>query len=129
MQAYTGTVVINRPPADVFAFVRVPENQPRWAVNFVRSTEAIGDGRYRMQTPLGELVYRVDANADHGVVDLVFDTPAGDSVLPTRVVPHPAGSLFLFTLSRQPGMPDEAWEGGKQGLDEELAVLKGLLEG
>lgn len=55
-----------------------------------------------MPTTQGPMGYRVDAHAE-------------------------PGSLCLFAVTRQPGMPDEAWESGKRGLDEEFAVLKELL--
>jgi uncharacterized protein YndB with AHSA1/START domain len=129
--AYTATAVIKAAPERVFDYVRQPENQPRWAVNFVRSTRPLGDGRYVMQTPFGELTYRVDADAARGTVDFVIQSDYGDSVLPARVVAaDPAGSasIFTFTISRTPDMDDPAWEGGKRGMDEELELLKQLLE-
>jgi hypothetical protein len=33
-----------------------------------------------------------------------------------------------FTITRSPAMSDEEWIGGQQGLQEELAQLKALLE-
>lgn len=128
MSVYTGSTVIQASPERVFEYVRVPENQTEWAVNFVRSTRPLGGGRYVMETPAGEMTYRVEADATRGTVDWVFETPGGDSVLPARVVSHPAGSVFSFTILRQPGMPDEAWEAGKHGLDEELTLLSQRLE-
>ena len=129
MDAYTSTITIDRAPDDVFAFVRVPENQPEWAVNFVRSTRPLGDGRYVMETPAGELVYRLDADPARRVVDFVFEAPEGGAVLPARVIGAGAASVFTFTITRSPGMPDGAWEQGCRGLDEELLVLKRILEG
>ncbi len=125
---YTASVIVQRAPRQVFAYVRVPENQPRWAVNFVRSTRPMGGERYEMETPLGRMTYHVEANEEHGTVDFVFDAPSGDTVLPTRVTPHPLGAVYTFTITRQPGTPDEAWEKGKTGMDEELEVLRGILE-
>jgi uncharacterized protein YndB with AHSA1/START domain len=128
MDAYTSTIVIDRSPEDVFDFVRTPENQTRWAVNFVQATRPLGDGRYVMDTPVGELTYRVEADPKRCVVDWVFMGDTGESVLPARVVGHGSGSLFTFTIVRMPGQPDEAWEAGKRGIDEELGLLKQLLE-
>lgn len=128
MSVYTGSTLIEAAPERVFAYVSVPENQPEWAVNFVRSTRPLGDGRHVMETPVGEMIYRLEMDSQRGTVDYVFEGADGESVLPTRIVPHPAGSVFTFTLLRQPGMPDEAWEAGKRGLDEELAILKERLE-
>jgi len=125
---YTATVVINRPPADVFEFVRVPENQVAWGVNFVRATQALGGGRYAMDTPVGRLTYRIASEASSGTIDFWFETSDGESVMPARVVPHPRGATFMFTITRAPGTETEEWERGQRGLDEELTVLKRLLE-
>ena len=82
-----------------------------------------------METPAGELVYRLDADAAKRVVDFVFESPAGGWTLPARVIGAGGGSVFTFTITRSPGMPDAAWEQGCRGLDEELVVLKRILEG
>ena len=128
MSAYTSSVVIDRSPDEVFAYVRVPENQPEWAVNFVHSARPLGDGRFVMETPVGELTYRVEVDEGCRAVDFVFETPMGENVLPSRVVRHPAGSLFTFTITRAPDQPEEAWDQGRNSLDEELQRLKQLLE-
>lgn len=125
---YTASVIIAREPSQVFAYVRVPENQPAWAVNFVRSTRAVGGGRYEMETPFGRLTYRVSADETQGTVDFLFEGPDGQSVLPSRVTPHPSGAVYTFTIARQPGTSDEMWERGKNGMDEELEVLRGIVE-
>jgi hypothetical protein len=126
---YTATAVIERAPSVVFNYVSVPENQPEWAVNFVRSTAPVGGGRYVMESAVGRLTYRVESDPARGTVDYYFETPGGDSVIPTRVVPHARGSIFMFTITRSPGMPDEEWQRGGAGLDEELEHLKSKLEG
>lgn len=74
------------------------------------------------------MTYRVEADERRGTVDFVFDAPQGDSVLPSRVTPHPLGAVYTFTITRQPGVPDEAWEQGKRGMDQELEFLKGIVE-
>jgi uncharacterized protein YndB with AHSA1/START domain len=127
-QVYTASEIIKADPGEVFTFLRVPENQPRWAVNFVRSTRPLGDGRYVMQTPFGEMTYRVDADERRRTVDFVFETPYGTSVLPARVVPHSRGAIVTFTIDRQPGTPDDAWAAGVRGLDDELSRLRRILE-
>ena len=128
--SYTATTFIEAEPDRVFEYVRVPENQPSWAINFVRSTRPLSDGRYAMQTPAGELIYRIEEDSQCRTVDFVYETPEGETtmILPTRVVSHWRGSVFTFTIHRQPGMGDTEWEGGQRGLDEELAELKKLLE-
>lgn len=125
---YTASIAIDSPPERTFAYVSTPANQPEWAVNFVHSTRALPDGRLAMETPVGELVYRLDADPARGTVDWIFETPAGENILPARVVPSGEGSLFTFTITRMPGQSDEAWQQGRAGLDEELQHLKRLLE-
>ena len=125
---YTASTYIDANPAEVFEYVRVPENQPRWALNFVRSTRPTGGGRYVMETPAGPMTYRVEADPHRGTVDFIFEGPQGESLLPARVVPQGKGSIFTFTITRAPEMDDQAWEAGRRGMDEELAHLKRLLE-
>jgi hypothetical protein len=128
--SYTATTFIEVEPDRVFDYVRVPANQPSWAINFVDSTRSLSDGRYAMQTPAGELIYRIEEEPRCRTVDFVYETPEGQTtmILPTRVVPHWGGSVFTFTIHRQPSMGDIEWEQGQRGLDEELAELKKLLE-
>jgi hypothetical protein len=128
--SYTATAFIEANPDRVFEYVRVPENQPTWVINFVRSTRPLSDGRYAMQTPAGELIYRIEEDTRCRTADFVYETPEGETamILPTRVVPHGRGSVFIFTTHRQPGMGDIECEGGQRGLDEELGELKKLLE-
>lgn len=82
-----------------------------------------------METPVGELRYRIDADPERRMLDWVFPSDEGEAVLPARVVPHARGAIFSFTVVRMPGASDEEWERGKAGIDEELEVLKALLEG
>jgi uncharacterized protein YndB with AHSA1/START domain len=118
--SYTATVFIEAVPDRVFEYVRVPENQPSWAVNFALSTRPLSDGRYVMRTPFGEMVYRVEAEPRCRTVDFVFEAPGGENVLPTRVVPHGSGAVFTFTIHRVPGMSDVEWEGGGGGSTRSL---------
>ncbi len=128
MESYTATTVIDAPPERVFEYVRVPENQPTWAINFVFGTRPLSDGRYVMDTPLGEITYRVRANAAAGTVDFVLDGPDGASTLGTRALGHAGKTVFTFTIHRAPRMAEEDWAAGRRGLDEELAQLRRLLE-
>jgi uncharacterized protein YndB with AHSA1/START domain len=103
--SYTATTFIDADPERVFEYVRVPENQPSWAINFVRSTRPLSDGRYAMQTPAGELIYRIKEDPRCRTVDFVYETPEGQKtmILPTRVVAHGSWSV-LYVHS-----PSAAW--------------------
>ena len=50
------------------------------------------------------------------------------AALPARVVPLGKRSVVTFTIHRTPDMDDAAWEAGKRGMDEELTILKRLVE-
>ena len=130
LTSYTATTFVEADPDRVFDYVCVAENQLAWAINFVRSTRPLSDGRYAMRTLAGELIYRIEEDSGCRTVDFVYETPEGETtmILPTRVVPHGRGSVFTFTIHRQPGMSDLEWEEGQGGLDEELMELKRLLE-
>jgi hypothetical protein len=106
----------------VHRHVCVAENQPAWAINFVRSTCPLSDGRYAVRTPAGELIYRIEEDSGCRTVDFVYETPEGETtmILPTRVVPHGRGSVFTFTIHRQHGMSDLEWEEGQRGSTRSL---------
>ena len=125
---YTSSVVINCSPADVVAFMSVPENQMLWS-SFVRSTRPLGNGRHEMDTMFGNRVaYRIDRHDETGIVDIVLETPVGESVMPTRATPHSRGSFFSFGIIRPPAISDEDWQRSCAGLDGELATLKQVIE-
>lgn len=129
MDVYTASTSIQAPPDHVFDYMADPANQPNWAINFVRATRTADDGWWVMDTPVGEITYRVDVEPTRRVADWVMKTPAGEVVMPARVVPLAGGSLVTFTIIRGPGQPDEAWEQGRRGMDEEISVLRDILEG
>lgn len=129
MDVYTASTAIQAPPDTVFGYLAEPANQPNWAVNFVRSTRPVDDGWWVMDTPVGEITYRIDVEPTYRVADWVMNGPTGEMVMPARVVPLAQGSLMTFTIIRGPGQTDEAWEGGKRGMDEELGVFRDILEG
>ncbi len=124
---YTGSIVIDASPDDVFAFVRVPENQLRWAT-FVRTTRPLGEGWHEMETMFGEVRrYRLDADPATRTADLVMETTFGRLVLPSRATPHARGSVYTFTIIRPPAFPDEDWAASCTGLDRELEALASII--
>ena len=123
-----GSVVIGCTPADVVAFMKVPENQMRWST-FVKSTRPLGDGRHEMTTMFGDSVaYRIECNEALGVVDICMETPAGVSCMPTRATAHSKGSFFSFGIIRPPHISDADWARSCAGLDYELTQLKRVIE-
>ncbi|HEX8074920.1 MAG TPA: SRPBCC family protein [Thermoleophilaceae bacterium] len=137
------SIVIDRSPADVWAFVADPANDPRWC-DKVRSVEQVaGDGpgpaaRYRVRhapKPLG-------APAELAVEVVEFDPPRGmrtrqedgDGVFDVRYELTPEGSGTRFTQ-----IDDIEWKIPRLGypiarmmvnrhLGQQCAALKRVLE-
>ena len=72
---------------------------------------------------------RVGADVATGVVDYVL-LPAPGVEVPahTRVVPHGAGTLYIFSMHQTPDLPDEVFDAQAAELARELTVLKAHLE-
>lgn len=128
MRSDTQTVTIDAPLDDVFAFISELENLPKWATGFCRSIRREGD-RWTATTSQGEVAVEVVSDAKLGVVDFHI-SPAPDVriVAASRVIPNDRGSEYIFTQLQQPGMSDAIFEQQRHALDEELVLLKQILE-
>ena len=131
MKSQTHAIVFDAPRAKAFEVISNIENLPKWAVVFCQGLERRG-GRWWVKTRGGELMFRIDADAKTGVVDMSVG-PSEDQMqlAPGRVVGLPDGrSLFLFTLIQYPGLTDEAFKAQCVPLvDREFPELKRLVEG
>lgn len=126
--ARTLTVSIDRPPAEVYAFVTNVENLPRWATAFVRAVRKTGDG-WIAETTEGPIGFEYGPRNDLGVLDhVVRPAPGVEIHVPMRVVPNGAGSEVIFTLVQFPGMPAEKFARDIDMVQRDLATLKRLLE-
>jgi hypothetical protein len=120
---------IARKPQEVYAFASDPRNLPRWVAGLAGSdVTKEGDG-WIMDAPFSKVrVKFADQNA-FGVMDHDVTLESGVTVHnPMRVVPNGEGSEFIFTLIRQPGMPDEQFSKDKAAVENDLQALKDLLE-
>jgi uncharacterized protein YndB with AHSA1/START domain len=124
-------VEIAVPSQQVFEFLRMPENLPRWAHAFV-SAEA---GRARLQTPKGavDIGLNVSANAETGTVDWRLGFPDGTvGVAQSRVTPTTRGTCIYSFVLHAPPVALEQVEGALDAqmttLRTELATLKSLME-
>jgi len=125
----TLSVSIACPPARVYAFVRRPENLPRWASGLGTSIRHTGDG-WVLDTADGPLGFRFVADNDVGVLDHVVTLASGESILnPMRVVSNGEGSEVSFTLFELPGMTAEAFAADAATVEGDLRTLKRVLEG
>jgi uncharacterized protein YndB with AHSA1/START domain len=129
-RSVTKSVTIDRPAAEVHAFLADAENWPRWAVVNVLAVEP-GDepGWWKMSTPDGPAEFRVHADAATGIVDHDFrDETGGVARVPARVVGNERGADFLITITQPSEVSDSAFESLLDSLETELATLKKVLE-
>ena len=124
MKIHTGNIVINIPRDEAFAYIAKYENIPKWSKNFILKLDRTGN-EYTATTPVGKMKFEMAADEKNGVIDLLLD----GKPLPTRVIAlGPQTTLYLFTLILPPDLPEEEFQGGIKGLEEELQLLKEQLE-
>lgn len=112
-----------------FNFLADATNWPRYAIHNVLEIRPSTDCDWIMRTPRGEGRLRLHADARWGILDHEFIDPReGTWAVPARVVPVGEGCLFTMTFARPPHLSDEDFAHGMKLLEEELQVLKGLLE-
>ena len=115
------SVVIRRPPDEVYAFAAEPANLARWAAGLTPA-EVHGEGDVLVAgSPVGPVrIVFVERNA-YGVLDHDVTTPDGVTTHnPLRVLAHPEGAEVVFTLRQL------AMSGAE--LDRDAALIAGDLE-
>lgn len=130
MNSKTHTLSIDAPKERVFDFVSNVENLPKWATVFCRRLRKDDRGRWRVLSPDGEIFFRIDANAEAGLVDMRGGPDEGAMAYwPARIVACPDGqALLTFTAFQYPGMTDEQFGAACDGLKAEFPRLKALAE-
>lgn len=116
------------PLAQAYAFASVPDNFARWAAGLATSLRHSDHG-WVADTPEGEARVEFSPPNAYGVLDhrVRFDGRP-DVYIPLRMIAHDRGTEVLFTLLRQPGMDDAAFERDAQAVMADLHRLKALLE-
>ncbi|MFG3224123.1 SRPBCC family protein [Kitasatospora sp. NPDC048194] len=128
-RSITKTVSIDRPVADVFAFLADPANWPTWAVVNVKSIEPTDDpGWWAMTTPVGAGKLRLRADAQYGILDHDYLDDTASWTVPARVVPNGTGAEFMITFYRPPTFTDQFFDEQIALVDTELTTLKRILE-
>jgi hypothetical protein len=129
-RSVTKSVTIDRPAAEVHAFLADAENWPLWAIINVLAVEPGEEpGWWRLSTPDGPAEFRIHADASTGIVDHDFrDEAAEVARVPARVVGNGRGAEFLMTITQPPGVTDDVFDGLLASVDIELATLRKLLE-
>ena len=125
MRSETVTAVLDAPRDEVFDYFSKIENLPYWATEFARELKW-EDGEAVVVNGLGEFVFRIAADRDTGVIDMLSGPTADDLALfPTRVIGLPGGrSAFTFTMFQAPGMPDALFESQHGSLVRELENIR-----
>lgn len=124
----TLSISIDRPPADVAAFVADPRNLPQWAGGLCKSARQVGD-EWRVDTGEGEVGLRFCGPAEHGVLDHVITiSPDLQIFVPMRVVPNEKGSEVLFTIFRPPAMTEFRLQQDMALVQADLQQLKRVME-
>ncbi|NES31898.1 SRPBCC family protein [Micromonospora terminaliae] len=122
------SVHIDRPVAEVYAFVADPGNLPRWAPGLGTSVVREGGGWF-VETPEGRARLTFAPRNEYGVLDHEVETPSGETVyVPLRAIADGHGSEVVFTLRRSPGMTDADFERDAGLVSADLALLKKVLE-
>jgi hypothetical protein len=129
MRTHTTSIPIAAPATDAFAYLADAETLPVWAIGFAKAIERDGEGWAVTLASGDRMPLRVDADPATGVVDFV-SLPAPGIEIPahTRVVPHGAGTLYIFSMHQTPDLPDEVFDAQVAELARELTVLKAHLE-
>ena len=105
-------MTIERPPKEVYAFVRDPKNLAKWASGL--------DGAVKVRF--------VDPNP-YGVLDHYVSVDSGPEVyMPMRVFPNGEGAEVLITVFRQSGVSEDKFIQDTQWVRRDLEMLKELLE-
>src|SRR5262245_44297259 len=130
MRSETVTVVLEAPARDVYEYVSKVENLPDWANEFARELKWRG-GEAVVRNGLGEFVFRIEADPETGVVDMLAGpTPDELALFPTRVVELTGNTTaFSFTMFQPQGMPDELFESQHASLQRELDNVRARFRG
>ena len=125
MRSETVTTVLEAPTDDVFDYLSRIENLPEWADEFAREL-TWRDGEAVVVNGLGEFVFRIEADAETGVIDMLAGPSADElAVFPTRVVALTGErSAFTFTMFQGPDMPDELFESQHASLRREFENIE-----
>jgi hypothetical protein len=119
---------IERPAAEVYAYIVNPANLPNWATGLSGSIEQ-RDGRWFAESPMGEVEVAFVPENPYFVLD--HDVTLSDGTTfnnPMRVIAHGAGCDVVFTLQRRSDQSDDEYEEDATTIRTDLAALKRLLE-
>lgn len=128
LQSRNLSVSINRNAKDVYDFICVPENFPRWASGLGKSLRK-ADGEWIADTAQGPVKVRFTERNEFGILDHWVSLKPGVQIyIPMRVIANGNGSELIFTLFRLADMSDEQFSADAEWVMRDLTSLKNLLE-
>lgn len=123
------SMYIARPPGEAYEVASKGEKLPQWAAGLARSEIKREGDAWLMDAPFGKAKARFAERNGFGVMDHDVTLESGVTIHnPMRVVAHGEGTEVVFTLFRQPDMPDEQFAADKEAVEKDLQTLKALLE-
>jgi len=130
VRSETVTTVLDAPANDVYEYLSNVENLPEWANEFARELKW-RDGEAIVSNGLGEFVFRIEADPETGVIDMLAGpTPDEFALFPTRVVElTEEKTAFTFTMFQPPGMPNELFESQHASLQREFENIRARFRG
>jgi hypothetical protein len=126
----THTLTLKASKQRTFDFLSRIENLPKWATLFCQKLKAVADGQYKVVTPQGEIFFRIEGDAQTGVIDM-YGGPNETTLAhwPTRVIPLGEDeSMFIFTALQYPGISDGDFVAQCRGLEQEFPHIKANVE-
>ena len=129
MESQHLSVHIRRSVDAVYDYAANPENLPEWAAGLSSGISLVA-GDWVSDSPMGRVIVEMIEPNTLGVLDHWVTTPEGDAFYnPVRVIEADGGCEIIFTLRRQPGMSDDAFEADAIAIITDLSTLKSILEG
>jgi hypothetical protein len=127
--ARTMTVSIDRDWREVYDFLSIPENWPRWAAGLGTGLVKSGDA-WTAAGPDGQPIrVRFSPPNAFGVLDHIVTVAAGTEVhMAMRVVGNATGAEVMLTVLRIPPMTEQAFAADTAAVARDLDTLKALLE-
>jgi hypothetical protein len=127
LESRTLSVRLERSFAEVYDFLKRPENFPRWASGLASGLRQDGDS-WIAETPQGPARVRFSPENPWGVLDhCVRLGDAPEILIPMRLVPNGDGAELLFTLFRREGMTEAQFDADADWVQRDMERLKRLL--
>lgn len=122
------SICIERPAAEAYEFLSLPQNFPKWASGLGKSLRKVG-AEWIAETPEGPARVSFSERNSFGVLDHSVALPQGQPVyVPLRVLPRERGCELELTLIRQPGVSDEKFAADAAWVMRDLQAAKRILE-